>query len=323
MRKVTAADLMLPAWPTRKSVDRHNRRQVVDDGRDVSEQQEAIRPTYGMSPNPVLPDNTNPALAGVNVAQQPKSAAEALDGGEASPGVASYDDLIRLMRAQQEHEVLTDRQAKAREMVASLGDLVSALSSMYQTTKGAPVTYTHGQDMNSEVTARNDRERQSRQSRDGRLMENYYRQLQMRRADEQQKQAEKYRERQLANEERRLSTYERNVARMEAKDDLARDAETWKEQYQQGLLDAKAAERRIKEAYNNKIISLRERDLYLKELKLAQDASTTQTISESKDDGFGNVETTNRTVTTVKGGGSSSGSNDSKKDYSNTRALGL
>jgi len=107
-------------------------------------------PTNQMSPNIVAPDKQNPAVTGM-------PAANTAPAQEAAPQLDSYDKMLQYLDAQRKVDANADRHAKAREMFAAIGDGISALSSMYQTTKGAPVTYTQGKDMTAVVQGRNDR----------------------------------------------------------------------------------------------------------------------------------------------------------------------
>lgn len=103
--------------------------------------QEAVAPTSGQAASnlsaPPLSNGTAPA------AQAPK--------------YDSYDRMLEFLQANQVADADADARARRREMFASIGDGISAISSLYQTTKGAPVTYTPGADMSKVMRDRYDR----------------------------------------------------------------------------------------------------------------------------------------------------------------------
>ena len=232
-----------------------------------------------------------------------------------APKYDSYDRMLEFLQANQVADADADARARRREMFASIGDGISAISSLYQTTKGAPVTYTPGADMSKVMRDRYDRMIAQRKANSGKYL-NY---LKVQAAKEAAEKSDLYQERKLKNEERRLDNYERETARREKRNELLERVQDWKEQYEQGLLDDKAERRRIDEAYKNKLISLREKDLLIKELnattaKRRVDISEQPTTTErtvTKDDGYGGVETVTTSQTTYKGGSSSRGSRSS------------
>lgn len=74
-----------------------------------------------------------------------------------APKYDSYDRMLEFLQANQVADADADARARRREMFASIGDGISAISSLYQTTKGAPVTYTPGADMTKVMRDRYDR----------------------------------------------------------------------------------------------------------------------------------------------------------------------
>jgi hypothetical protein len=85
------------------------------------------------------------------------------DGGntvatqETVPQLDSYDKMLEYMKATQVADADAAGRARKRELMAAIGDGISAVSSLYQTTKGAPVTYTPGADMTKVMRDRYDR----------------------------------------------------------------------------------------------------------------------------------------------------------------------
>lgn len=82
-------------------------------------------------------------------------ALNATDG--TAPQLDSYDKMLEYMQANQVADAEADKRARKREMMAAIGDGISAISSLYQTTKGAPVTYAPGADMTKVMRDRYDR----------------------------------------------------------------------------------------------------------------------------------------------------------------------
>jgi len=73
------------------------------------------------------------------------------------PQLDSYDKMLEYMKATQVADADAAGRARKRELMAAIGDGISAVSSLYQTTKGAPVTYTPGADMSKVMRDRYDR----------------------------------------------------------------------------------------------------------------------------------------------------------------------
>lgn len=153
------------------------------------------RPTSQMSPNIVLPHKRqDPALTG----EMPQQEGGNNVATETVPQIGSYDNMLEYMRATQVNEADANKRQRRREMLASIGDAISALSSMYQTTKGAPVTYQHGQNMDAEVVKRGERAAKDRAS----MNEKYMNYLKMQQAKDQADAMKAYRQQQLEETKR-------------------------------------------------------------------------------------------------------------------------
>lgn len=164
-------------------------------------------PTNQMAPNIVIPGKENPALAGMapqqggvkkdNVGQNPTQQTE--------PKLDSYDRMLEYLQANQIADADADKRARKRELMAAIGDGISAVSSLYQTTKGAPVTYTPGADMSEAMRQRYDRMIAQRKADSDKYL-NYLRVQQAReQADENQeyrRQMAEYRQQQIDEAER-------------------------------------------------------------------------------------------------------------------------
>lgn len=84
--------------------------------------------------------------------------AEEIQGnGGPVPTVDSYAKMLEYLKAQNIADADAGKRARRREVMAAIGDGISAISSLYQTTKGAPPTYTYGKDMSQVMRDRYDR----------------------------------------------------------------------------------------------------------------------------------------------------------------------
>lgn len=154
------------------------------------------RPTSQMSPNPVLPyKRQNPALTG-EMPQQKGGNKVATQ--ETAPQLDSYDKMLEYMKANQIADADAGVRARRREMMAAIGDGISAVSSLYQTTKGAPVTYTPGADMSKVMRDRYDRMTAQRKADSDKYL-NY---LKVQQAKEQAEATKAYHTQQLAETKR-------------------------------------------------------------------------------------------------------------------------
>lgn len=168
-------------------------------------------PTNQMTPNIVSPDKQSPALSGVMPHPKVVKAANA-----PQPKVDSYEKMLEFLKAQQVADADADRRTRRREMMAAIGDGISAISSLYQTTQGAPVTYTPGRDMSEAMRQRFDRMTAQRKADSDKFL-TY---LKMQHAAEQDRESQEYR-RQIAEyrqqqlDETARSNREREDARKE------------------------------------------------------------------------------------------------------------
>jgi hypothetical protein len=171
-------------------------------------------PTNQMVPNIVAPDKQNPALTGI----MPQSKVGTNGGGKAATQgtVDSYDKMLEFLKARQQVDADADKRARRREMMAAIGDGISALSSLYQTTKGAPVTYAPGHDMSEVMRQRYDRYIAQRKADEDKYL-NY---LKVQHAAEQDKESQEYR-RQMA--EYRQQQIEETERTHKANEELKRE----------------------------------------------------------------------------------------------------
>jgi len=158
-------------------------------------------PTNQMTPNVVIPGKENPALTGMT---PPQGGGKAPAQGT-EPQLDSYDKMLEYLQANQIADADADNRARKRELMAAIGDGISAVSSLYQTTKGAPVTYTPGADMSEAMRQRYDRMIAQRKADSDKYL-NYLRVQQAReQADENQeyrRQMAEYRQQQIDEAER-------------------------------------------------------------------------------------------------------------------------
>ena len=163
-------------------------------------------PTNQMVPNTVIPGKENPAVTGMTPRQDNRG--EATVHGttqQTEPQLDSYDRMLEYLRANQIADADADKRARKRELMAAIGDGISAVSSLYQTTKGAPVTYTPGADMSQAMRDRYDRMIAQRKADSDKYL-NYLRVQQAReQAEENQeyrRQMAEYRQQQIDEAER-------------------------------------------------------------------------------------------------------------------------
>lgn len=155
-----------------------------NDGQELHLMQEA----YGKKPK-VMP------MAGTNDVDEDANDGRAIANTTAqdAPKVDSYDKMLDFLGKQQQADADADSRARRREMFAAIGDGISALSSLYQTAQGAPVTYTPGAGMSEVMRQRYDRMTAQRKADSDKYL-NY---LKMRHLAEQDKDSQEYR-RQMA-----------------------------------------------------------------------------------------------------------------------------
>lgn len=155
-----------------------------NDGQELHLMQEA----YGKKPK-VMP------MAGANDVDEDADDGRTIANTTAqdAPKVDSYGKMLEFLKGRQQVDADADKRAKRREMMAAIGDGISALSSLYQTTKGAPVTYTPGHDMSEVMRQRYDRYIAQRKADEDKYL-NY---LKVQHVAEQDKESQEYR-RQMA-----------------------------------------------------------------------------------------------------------------------------
>lgn len=178
-----------------------------NDGQELHLMQEA----YGKKPKVMR-------MAGANDVDEDVNDGRAIDRTTTQdvPKVDSYEKMLEFLKAQQVADADADRRARRMEMMAAIGDGISAISSLYQTTQGAPVTYTPGRDMSEAMRQRYDRLTAQRKADSDKYL-NYLRVQQAReQAEENQeyrRQMAEYRQQQL--DETARSNKEREETRKE------------------------------------------------------------------------------------------------------------
>ena len=144
--------------------------------------------------------------------------AGAIQGSKLGP-VDSYDKMLDFLGKQQQADADADSRARRREMFAAIGDGISALSSLYQTTKGAPVTYTPGAGMSEVMRQRYDRMTAQRKADSDKYL-NY---LKMQHNIEQDKLNQEYRRsRAKYYEEESARKANESEAKIKREDDIAK-----------------------------------------------------------------------------------------------------
>jgi hypothetical protein len=157
------------------------------------------------------------------------------------PGtVDSYDKMLEFLRARQQVDADADKRARRREMFAAIGDGISAISSLYQTTKGAPVTYTPGKDMSEVMRQRYDRYLAQRKANEDKYL-NY---LKVQAARDNALIASQYKARRLAADETKEERENRRLDEMERHN---RELEKYYSIKEQNSKEAKAAEQSRKD----------------------------------------------------------------------------
>jgi hypothetical protein len=139
-----------------------------------------------------------------------------------APKYDSYDRILEFLQANQVADADADARAKRREMFASIGDGISAVSSLYQTTKGAPVTYTPGADMSQAMRDRYDRMIAQRKADSDKYL-NYLRVQQAREQAEEKAKRDEQRAQQQADHQRAQERYwDEQAKRWANADEVAR-----------------------------------------------------------------------------------------------------
>ena len=131
---------------------------------------------------------------------------------ETVPQLDSYDKMLEYMKATQVADADAAGRARKRELMAAIGDGISAVSSLYQTTKGAPVTYTPGADMSKVMRDRYDRMIAQRKADSDKYL-NYLR------VQQAKEQADELREYKRTNQEIRREELQRQKDNDKARED--------------------------------------------------------------------------------------------------------
>lgn len=130
-----------------------------------------------------------------------------------------YDDILKLMRYNAVSDAELARRQRSREIVAGLGDTISAIANMWATTKGAPNSYDNSKGMSATAQERYARMLAERKAQHDQIL-NYYR---VKRQAEQEKENQEYRNSML--EIRRQEAERRqneSDAKIKREDDIAK-----------------------------------------------------------------------------------------------------
>ena len=163
-------------------------------------------------------ENAMPLQQTMGMGRERKAVTEGGTGGvnnatdETTPQLDSYDKMLEYMQATQVADADADKRARKREMMAAIGDGISALSSLYQTTQGAPVTYNPQADMSKAMRDRYDRMTAQRKADS----DKYLNFLKVQAAKEQ---ADELREYKRANQEIRREELQRQKDNDKARED--------------------------------------------------------------------------------------------------------
>lgn len=101
----------------------------------------------------------------------------------------SYDDILKLMRHNAVSDAELARRQRSREIIAGLGDTISAIANMWATTKGAPNSYDNSKGMSATAQERYARMLAERKAQQEQIL-NYYR---VKRQAELEKENQEYR----------------------------------------------------------------------------------------------------------------------------------
>lgn len=101
----------------------------------------------------------------------------------------SYDDILKLMSHNAVSDAELARRQRSREIVAGLGDTISAIANMWATTKGAPNSYDNSKGMSATAQERYARMLAERKAQQDQIL-NYYR---VKRQAEHEKENQEYR----------------------------------------------------------------------------------------------------------------------------------
>lgn len=160
------------------------------------------------------PSSTNPQdMRKAIMGDDTKKVEDDIANGGEPPKVKDYDALLAALgkkHGQPTPEELEKQRKKEKrdKLFAGIGDMVSALSNLYFTTKGAPNSYNHDKSMTSTMEKRWDKIRaQQKEDRQAYLAE-YERLMRERRADRDAAMKQKYNDDMMALRQRQLDVTE-------------------------------------------------------------------------------------------------------------------
>ena len=130
---------------------------------------------------------------------------------ETGPQLDSYDKMLEYLKANQGADADAAGRARKRELMAAIGDGISAVSSLYQTTKGAPVTYTPGADMSKVMRDRYDRMIAQRKAKN----DEYLNYLKLQAAKDKEDKTAAYQNWKMTHDEKKLEEQKRHNEVME------------------------------------------------------------------------------------------------------------
>ena len=262
--------------------------------------------------------NAAGATAQSQVQQQPTAqsqVAQQQTTAAAKPQPMNYDEIISALNKAYPVETPAEEKARKRRersqaIVSAIGDGISALSNLYFTTKGSPNAYNASNALSPQFAARRDAMRKEREANKKAYWNAYTQLMKQKNADERDYRLQEYRE-------QRLKAEAEKEERLRNRLELDQMKQEWQQKYQQGLLDDKAERRRIEEWYKAGLISLKQRDLYIRELNAetarfrAETAAAGKTVERTETGPNG--EKTVRTTTTPNRGSSGGGGGGTKK----------
>lgn len=234
---------------------------VRDAGRAV---EASRRPTSALGLRDPLA-NLNQKVAGQVEANQAAQAKAQKEAEEKEAERLSIRDMKEALEKQYHIESDEDRAAREKnerraKLFASIGDGISALSDLYFSTQGAPMVHDPASGMSERLRQRYEKLDAERKANEAAYQREYLRQLeQMQRAKKEAAAA--------ALEEKKFKLAEDREARMLEQSNLQSRKFDWQQKYQQGLLDIKQEEAQIRRDLADGLISKREAETALIELR--------------------------------------------------------
>lgn len=169
--------------------------------------------TSAQTPNST-PSSTNPQdMRKAIMGDDTKKVEDDIANGGEPPKVKDYDALLAALG--KKHGQLTPeelekqrKKEKRDKLFAGIGDMVSALSNLYFTTKGAPNSYNHDKSMTSTMEKRWDKIRAQQKEDERAYLAEYERLMRERRADRDAAMKQKYNDDLMALRQRQLDVTE-------------------------------------------------------------------------------------------------------------------